>query len=169
MSTWFYIKHCAKSGFKGHVGPVELMPGISTSLFARGMARQEIDAGPMIERFTLDLFGGMISVDAHKTEIEIEGLTLTIHTRDIRVALDLMERCWEREDIGGGHVYHKIHGRFNCLCLLPRQFAALRDALREVEPAARAVEAAEGEELIQKLAGSYNVVCKRDVPEVPKA
>lgn len=171
MTTWFFMRECQESGFKGHVGPTDIMSKLSDSLFRRGMIRQDLEAGPMINSFFLDIGGGFIIANAHKSEVEIEGLTLRFYTQELGLILSRLEHCPEREDIGGGHVYHKFHGRFNCLCLLPAQYAKLVAALREMEPLARAVEAAERKEMVERLSGAPHVKAPDydDIPEVAEA
>lgn len=169
MTTWFYTKPCLESGYKGHFGPVEIMSALSDNLLARGMKQQETEAGPHIDSFFIDNMGGMISLHAHVSEIEIDGVVLKFHTQHFRYVLDAVERSPERKDIGEGHVYHKIHGRFNCLCLLPEQHDTLLLKLRGMEKVALAVESAECEEMARKLSGNPFVIYVRDTPDVVEA
>lgn len=164
---WFYIPGVAE--WKGHCGEASLLGSVTANLWERGMRDIHVQAGDPVSRFFLDFNTGMIMQDADKTEIELNGLTVVFYTRDMEYLLDRMDSILDpRTDIG--QPYHKVHGRFNCLCLTPETFQALHTEVTRLLPAAQAIAVAEQMVMEDRLTGCPHLQLKNtDFSDVPEA
>lgn len=127
--VWFKIP-CDRD-FKTHVGDVSLMAATVKSLRGRGMDVRIQAGSGLVSEVWFDMGSGMVCADEPKHTIDLNGLRISFYLRDAWLFREIVERAGPRDEIGT--TYHKVHGRFVCLCLTPALYERLHRIIVEVD------------------------------------
>ena len=120
MIWWMLVPDRAKT----HYVPDSLHDALVSNLRDRGHpASSNSKLHKVVDTGGIDT-GGSIMVDVQNwMEFDIEGLEFSFRASEIEIFLIQLRDLKERLELGT--VYYKLHGAYQCLCLLP----AMRDRL----------------------------------------